>query len=61
MNYQVNFIQQFKNFPKLILITLSAKKTPSYRNGNQKLDGVFGHHTPLGELKLPSFQKVFNQ
>ena len=44
--------QQFKNFPKLILITFSAKKAPSYRNDNQKRNGVCGHHTPLGKIGL---------
>ena len=39
--------QQFKKYLKLILITFSAKKNPSYRNGNQKRNGVCGHHTPL--------------
>ena len=49
--------QQFKNFPKLILITFSAKKTPSYKNGNQKCNGVCGHHTPLGKIGLNSKRK----
>ena len=44
--------QQFKNFPKLILITFFAKKTRSYRNGNQKCNGVCSHHTPLGYIGL---------
>ena len=39
--------QQFKKFPNLILITFLAKKIPSYRCGNQKRNGVCGHHTPL--------------
>ena len=47
--------QQFKNFPKLILITFSAKKTSSHRNDNQKRNGVCGHHTPLGEIGLILF------
>ena len=44
--------QQFRNYPKLILITFSAKKTPSYENAIQKRNWVCGHHTPLGKIRL---------
>ena len=50
--------QQFRNFPKLILITFSAKKTSSHRSDNQNRNGLCGHHTPLGEIGLRSRQLV---
>ena len=52
------FHQQFKNFPKLILITFSAKKTPSHRNGNQKYNGVCGHDTPLSKIGLKEIEVI---
>ena len=52
------FHQQFKNFPKLILITFSAKKTPSNRNGNQKYNGVCGHDTTLSKIGLKEIEVI---
>ena len=52
--------QQLKKFLKLILITFSAKETPSYRNGKQKRNGVCGHHTPLGKIGLRNSKVPFN-